>query len=396
MCLRSKEDYDGELIKGNVMFKRIRPIIVKEFRQIRRDKRSLGVLIILPAFLLFLIGYALNFDVKHISLAVYDQDRTHVSREFIQSIVNNEYFEYNHAATSDEEIDRLLDEGETLIAIVIPPQFSKNILAGSDATIQILVDGSNANTATTALGYLSGIIQNYSTNLTAKFLQRAGRPARGGFSPIDFRPNVWYNPELATAKFLVPGLIGFILMITAVISTALSVVREKERGTIEQIMVSPLNTAEVIIGKTIPYLLIGLIASALILLVGFLLFDITIKGNFLWLYLGIILFLLGALGQGLLISTIAETQQIAFIMSVFSSLLPTFLLSGFVFPIRSMPLLLQILSNAAPAKFFLTVVRSVILKGVGPAAFWDQLIFLTLFAAAMIGISSLRLKKRNR
>lgn len=378
------------------MFKRIRPIIVKEFRQIRRDKRSLGVLIILPAFLLFLIGYALNFDVKHISLAAYDQDRTHISREFIQSIVNNEYFEYNHAATSDEEIDRLLDEGEALIAIVIPPQFSKNILAGTDATIQILVDGSNANTATTALGYLSGIIQNYSTNLTAKFLQRAGRPARGGFSPIDFRPNVWYNPELATAKFLVPGLIGFILMITAVISTALSVVREKERGTIEQIMVSPLSTAEVIIGKTIPYLLIGLIASALILLVGFLLFDITIKGNFLWLYLGITLFLLGALGQGLLISTIAETQQIAFIMSVFSSLLPTFLLSGFVFPIRSMPLLLQILSNAAPAKFFLTVVRSVILKGVGPAAFWDQLIFLTLFAAAMIGISSLRLKKRNR
>ena len=375
------------------MFKRIRPIIIKEFRQIRRDKRSLGVLLVLPAFLIFLIGYALNFDVKHISLAVYDQDRTQTSREFIQSFVNNEYFEYNYDVTDEGEIDKLLGEGKALIAIVIPPDFSKSILANRDATVQILIDGSNANTATTAIGYLNGIIQNFSGKLTAKALQRVGREL---FPPVDFRPKVWYNPELVSAKFLVPGLIGFILMISAVVSTSLSVVREKERGTIEQIMVSPLNTAEVIIGKTLPYLLVGLLASALVLVVGFLLFDISIKGSLLWLYAGIVLFLLAALGQGLLISTIAETQQVAFIMSVFSSLLPTFLLSGFVFPIRSMPIVLHILSNVAPAKFFLIVVRSVILKGVGPSAFWEQLIFLIMFASATIGISSLRLQKRIR
>lgn len=374
------------------MFIRIRPIFMKEFRQIRRDKRSLGVLLVLPAFLIFLIGYALNFDVKHISLAVYDQDRTETSRKFIQSFVNNEYFEYNYGVTDEGEIDNLLGKGKALLAVVIPPDFSRRILANRDATVQILIDGSNANTATTAIGYLSGIIQSFSSKLTAKVLQRAGREL---FSPVDFRPNVWYNPELATAKFLVPGLIGFILMISAVVSTSLSVVREKERGTIEQIMVSPLSTAQVIIGKTLPYLLVGLAASALVLVVGFLLFDISIKGSLFWLYAGIVLFLLAALGQGLLISTIAETQQVAFIMSVFSSLLPTFLLSGFVFPIRSMPMVLQWLSNVAPAKFFLIVVRSVILKGVGPLAFWDQLIFLTIFASATIGISSLRLRKRT-
>lgn len=375
------------------MFKRIRPIIIKEFRQIRRDKRSLGVLLALPAFLVFLIGYALNFDVKHISLAVYDQDKTQTSREFIQSFVNNEYFEYNYSITSEEEIDQLLGKGNALIAIVIPPNFSKAILAGRDATVQILVDGSNANTSTTALGYLSAVIQNFSSTLNAKIMRRVGREM---FSPIDFRPRVWYNPELASAKFLVPGLIGFILMISAVVSTSLSVVKEKERGTMEQIMVSPLSTTEVVLGKTVPYLVIGLAGSVLVLLVGFLQFDIVIRGSLFWLYVAIALFLLAALGQGILISTIAETQQVAFIMSVFSSFLPTFLLSGFVFPIRSMPIVLQILSNAAPAKFFLSVVRSVILKGVGPSAFWDQLIFLTIFASATIGISALRLQKKGR
>lgn len=374
------------------MLKRLRPIIVKEFRQIRRDKRSLGVLLALPAFLIFLIGYALNFDVKHIALAVYDQDKTKTSREFIQAFVNNEYFEYAHAVASEKEIDELLARGQALVVLVIPPQFSKNILAARDAAVQILVDGSNANTATTAIGYLSSIIQSYSSTLTARVLQRVGRRL---VVPIDFRPKVWYNPELATAKFLIPGLIGFILMISAVVSTSLSVVKEKERGTFEQIMVSPLRTGEVIIGKTIPYLLIGLLASVFILMVGFLLFDISVRGSFLWLYAGIVLFLLAALGQGLLISTIAQTQQVAFIMSVFSSLLPTFLLSGFVFPIRSMPIALQILSNVAPSKFFLIVVRSVMLKGVGPSAFWEQLIYLAIFAGVMIGISSRRLQKRG-
>jgi ABC-2 type transport system permease protein len=278
-----------------------------------------------------------------------------------------------------------------MIAIVIPTNFSHNLLAGRDATVQILIDGSNANTATNALGYVSAIVQTYSSNLASKVLGRMGREM---FVPIDFRPKIWYNPELSTAKFLVPGLIGFILMISAVISTSLSVVREKERGTMEQMIVSPLLTVEIIIGKTITYLIIALVASAFVLIAGFILFDVAIRGSILWLYLGILIFLIGGLGQGLLISTVTHNQQVAFMVSVFSSLLPSFLLSGFVFPIRSMPLVLQIIANVTPARFFLVVVRSIILKGAGPSAYWDQLLYMAIFAAIMITISSVRLLKK--
>ncbi|MBI1807151.1 MAG: ABC transporter permease [Ignavibacteria bacterium] len=375
-----------------MIIKRIRPIVVKEFRQIRRDPRSLIILLVFPAVLVMLIGYALNFDVKHISLAVFDQSKSAQSREFIRSFSNVEYFDVAYAVESYREADRLLSEGKVMIALVIPSDFSRDLTAGHDADIQILVDGSNANTATTAIGYATILVQTYSSTLASRVMERQGREL---FLPIDVRPRVWYNPELSSAKFLVPGLIGFILMISAVISTSLSVVREKERGTIEQIIVSPLTTIEVILGKTIAYLMIALLAATFVLVTGFLLFDISIRGSIIWLYTGIVIFLLGALGQGLLISTIAQTQQVAFMISVFSSLLPSFLLSGFVFPIRSMPLVLQIISNITPSKFFLVVVRSVILKGVGPSAFWDQLVYMAIFATVTVTISSMRLLKKG-
>jgi ABC-2 type transport system permease protein len=375
-----------------MIFKRIRPVVVKEFRQIWRDPRSLIVLLVFPGILVLFIGYALNFDVKHISLAVFDQDRTARSREFIRSFSNTEYFDLNYSVESYREVDVLLDEGKALIGIVIPTNFSKNLLAGRDATVQLLVDGANSNTATATISYASAIIQGYSTRLASGVLARSGREI---YQPIDFRPKIWYNPELLTAKFLVPGLIGFLLMLSGVISTSLSVVREKERGTLEQIMVSPLRTIEVTLGKTLAYLIIALLASVLVLVVGFVFFDIEARGSLFWLYAGILIFLLGALGQGLLISTITETQQVAFMISVFSALLPAFLLSGFVFPIRSMPIVLQIISNVMPVKFFLVIVRSVVLKGAGLSAFWDQLVFLAIFAAVMITISSMRLLRKT-
>jgi len=374
-----------------MILKRIKPIVKKEFLQIWRDKRSLSVLLLFPALLIMVAGYALNFNVKHISTAIFDQDKSSQSREFIQNFSNTEYFDINYSVENYKEIDNLLNEGKAMIAIVIPTNFSHNLLAGRDATVQILIDGSNANTATNTIGYVSAIIQTYSSKLAAQVLARMGREM---FVPIDFRPKIWYNPELNTAKFLVPGLIGFILMISAVISTSLSVVREKERGTMEQMMVSPLLTVEIIVGKTITYLIIALIASAFVLITGFIFFDVAIRGSILWLYVGILIFLLGGLGQGLLISTVTHNQQVAFMVSVFSSLLPSFLLSGFVFPIRSMPLVLQIIANVTPAKFFLVVVRSIILKGAGPSAYWDQLIYMAIFAVIMITISSVRLLKK--
>ncbi|MDI6804122.1 MAG: ABC transporter permease [Bacteroidota bacterium] len=374
-------------------FKRIRPIIIKEFRQIRRDKRSLGVLLVFPAFLVLLIGYALNFDVKHISVAVFDQDKTQSSREFVRSFSNSEYFDFNYSVQSYDEIDKLLDEGKVLVVFVIPTNFSEELLAGRDAKLQILVDGSNSNTATTAIGYSNAIVQAYSMRIALETLARSGKEL---YVPIDLHPKVWYNPELISAKFLVPGLIGFILMLSSVVSTSLSVVREKERGTMDQMMVSPLKTGEIILGKTISYLIIALVASVLVLLIGYFFFDISIRGSIIWLYVGIFIFLLAALGQGLLISAISHTQQVAFIISVFSTLLPALILSGFVFPIRSMPIALQIISNVTPPKFFLIVIRDVILKGVGPAAFWEQLVYMAIFAAITLSLSTrLLLKKAN-
>jgi ABC-2 type transport system permease protein len=373
--------------------KRVKPIIVKEFRQIRRDKRSLGVLLVFPAFLVLLIGYALNFDVKHISVAIFDQDKTQTSRDFVGSFTNSEYFDVNYSVESYKEIDDLLDQSKALVAVVIPTNFSKEILAGRNTQLQILVDGSNSNTATTAIGYFNTIVQTYSAKLAVKVLQKQGREL---YSPIEIKPKVWYNPELISAKFLVPGLIGFILMLSAVVSTSLSVVREKERGTMDQMMVSRLHTGEIILGKTISFLIIALFASALVLLIGYFFFDISIRGSILWLYVGIFIFLLASLGQGLLISAIAHTQQVAFIISVFSTLLPALILSGFVFPIRSMPYALQIISNLTPPKYFLIVIRDVILKGAGVGAFWDQLVYMLIFAAVTLGISSRLLLKKAK
>lgn len=371
--------------------RRIRPIVIKEFRQIRRDKRSLGVLLVFPALLVLLIGYALNFDVRHISVAIFDQDRTPASRHFVDSFVHSGYFDYNYAVRSYEELGALLDREKALIAVVIPPDFADNLLANRDATLQILVDGSNSNTATTAIGYINAVIQTYSANIATTTLARYGQEP---YVPIHLQPRVWYNPELLSAKFLVPGLIGFILMLSAVVSTSLSVVREKERGTMDQMMVSRLQTEEIILGKTISYLIIALVASVLVLLIGYIFFDISIRGNLLWLYMTILIFLIAALGQGLLISTVAQTQQVAFIISVFTTLLPSLILSGFIFPIRSMPAVLQVLSNLSPPKFFLIALRDIILKGVGPSVFWQQLVYLSLFAALTLGISSVRLLRK--
>jgi len=365
--------------------RRIKPIIVKEFRQVRRDRVSLFILLLLPTFLMLVIGYALNFDVKHITLAVYDNDRSSASREFIRGFGNSGYFDMAGYARSNREIDAMLESGVARAAIVIPADFSKNLLADRDVAVQVVMDGTNSNTATSALGYINTIIQTYSAGIRAKFMARKGIEM---YVPIDLRPKVWYNPELASAKFLIPGFIGFILMLSAVVSTALSVVREKEQGTMEQLAVSPLETMEILIGKTVPYLIIALISSALVLLMGFFLFNVGVRGELAWLYVGIVVFLLAALGQGLLISSFARTQQVAFMMAILSSVLPTFLLSGLVFPIRSMPWLLQMLSNITPTKFFIVVIRGVMLKGLGPEAFWRELLYMLIFAIVTLAIAA--------
>ncbi len=368
----------------------IAPIIKKEFLQISRDKRALGILIFLPAFLLVMVGYALNFDVKHLSVAVYDEDRSSQSREFVARITQSEYLDLKEWLAGERDIDRALEAGEASIVIVIPRNFSDNLSSGRESEIQVIIDGANSNTAAIAQGIINLAAQDYSNRILLAWLEKKGKSIA---LPIRLEPKLWYNPELKSAKYLVPGLFGLILMIVTVVSTSLSIVREKELGTMEQLKTSPLWSNEIILGKTIPYLVISILAATIIVVMGWMLFDVSVRGNILLLYLAIVVFLLGGLGQGMLISNVAQTQQVAFIMSVFSSLLPSFLLSGFVFPLSSMPWFLQVISSVIPTKFFLTIVRSVILKGVGIPSVWEQFLYLGLFAAVTIGVSTLRLHR---
>ena len=369
----------------------ILPIARKEFRQIRRDKRALGLLLVIPAIMLVMFGYALNFDVKHSAIAVDDEGNTKTSREFIQLFFSSEYFDYAFQIRDSREMNTLLDNGTVAGAIVIPRDFSDNLAAGNEAPIQIIVDGSNANTATTILGYISAIVQQYSQGVVMKSFSRTG--GHQIVDPIDLQPRIWYNPELRSAKFLVPGLIAFILTIAAVVSTSLAVVREWETGTVEQIIVSPVKPAELILGKIVPYTVIALISTVTILLAGYILFDVAIKGSFVWLFIVTLVFLIGSLGLGLLISSIAGTQQVAFMIAVLATMLPTFILSGFVFPIRNMPPVIQAVTYLIPARYFLVALRSIILKGVGPSAFWDQFLYLIGYAVLALVASSARMKK---
>ena len=372
------------------MIDRLLPIIKKEFRHIRRDKRVLAVLTLVPAGLLLLNGYALNFDVNHIKTAVVNQDKTARSRDFINSFVTSGYFDYTQDLATSEEATHMLDDGHVRMVLVVPSGFSDHLLANEAVSIQILVDGMDANSATTIVGFAQVVTLQYSQKIVLANLAKIGR---ANYIPINVEGRIWYNPELKSAKFLVPGLIAFILAITAVIATSLSIVREKERNTIEQINVSPVHSFDFIMGKLIPYALISLVAAALVLLAAYVLFGVVIKGSVLLLFGATLLFIVAALSIGLLVSTISDSQQVAFQIAAVVSILPTILLSGFVFPIRSMPWWLQILSNVTPAKFYLVILRSILLKGVGLAAFWEQIVYLLLFATVLLTISTLRFKR---
>lgn len=375
------------------MFNRIIAITRKEFRQIGRDRRSLGILIFIPAFMLLMFGYAVNFDVRDISLAVYDEDESTLSREFIDAFVHSGYFDLRYHLDSPGEIDRLLDRGIVRIAIVIPPDFSERIHTGRDVHVQVLIDGANASAAATVMGYVSTIFQNFSMELmAAEFLTATGAAI---VHPIDYHPRVWYNPELRSPVFLIPGLIAFILMVTSAVSTSLSIVREKELGTMEQIAVSSIHPVELILGKILPFVVTSIISTVFILIGGYVLFGVGVAGSFLLLSILILLFLFVALGWGLMISTTSDTQQVAFMKALTTTMLPTFILSGFVFPIHNMPVAIQVITYAVPARYFLDALRAIMVKGVGLTFFWEQIIALSIFGFILVIASTIRMNRRG-
>ena len=361
----------------------------KELRQIRRDRRTLLILLFVPAFFLLIYGYALNFDIRNVPLAVQDNDRSSGSREVVSAFLNSGYFRLVAAPPDDDEIVRLLNTGRARAVLVIPARFGADAAAATPTALQLIINGDNANTATTVMGYAVNLIGSIS--LRYELQARVASP-RGPLLTIE--PRVWYNPELRSTLFLVPGLIAYIAMLTAVVSTALSVVREKEVGTMEQVRMSPIGALPYVLGKTVPYYVISLISSRSIVALSMLLFEMPMRGSWVVLLGAVSLFLVGALGFGLLISTLAETQQVAFQVALITSYLPTLMLSGFIFPIASMPAFLQGVTYVVPARYFLVALRAIVLKGAGVDAFWRELVALAVFAVVILGLASLRLRRQ--
>jgi ABC-2 type transport system permease protein len=369
--------------------RKVRAVAAKEIHQVLRDRRTLLILLFVPAFFLLVYGYALNFDLRHIRLAVQDNDRSSASRELISAFVNSGYFDYAGDVPNAEAISSVIDWDAARAVLVIPGGFAGHAASGRPANVQLIVNGDNANTATTVVGYALGIV----TALSARYEVQANlRSARGALLTLE--PRVWYNPELRSALFLVPGLIAYIAMLTAVVSTALSVVREKEAGTMEQVRMSPIGPVAYVLGKTVPYFAISLAAALGVVLLSMMLFDLPMRGSWAVLLGSVSLFLVGALAFGVLISTIADTQQVAFQLALLTSYLPTLMLSGFIFPIASMPPVLQAVTYVVPARYFLVTLRGILLKGVGPAALWEQLLAMIIFAVVILGLASLRLRRQ--
>jgi ABC-2 type transport system permease protein len=360
----------------------------KEFRQIARDRRSLMVLLFVPAFFLLLYGYALNFDVQNVHLAVHDNDRSAASRDLVNAFVRSGYFRQIADVSSRREYEALIDRGDARIALVIPAGFQRDLLSGRRVPVQVIINGDNSNTATTVMGYALTILQ------TASSQHQAATSMRAGGAPLTVESRVWYNPQLRSALFLIPGLIAYIGMISSVVSTSLSVVREKERGTLEQVRMAPLGTGSYIIGKTLPYFAISLATSVFIVIASMFLFGLPMNGSWLVLILALSLYLAGALGLGLMISTIAESQQVAFQLAVLASFLPTMILSGFVFPIASMPAPIQAITLVVPARYFIVALRSIVLKGAEISTFWTELVALAVYAALMLSLASKRLARQ--
>jgi ABC-2 type transport system permease protein len=379
--------------------KRILAVARKEFRQISRDPLSLGMLLGVPAMMLLLYGYALNFDVRHVSLAVQDLDQSAASRELVRAFTNSTYFDLAASLPAGADLEALTRRRKARAVLVIPEGFAQSVQAGRQGDAQLLLDGTDSQTATTVLGYANAVIAEENVRLTTSALRSAPGTVASGSSAsaltpaIDYRPRVWFNPELKSTQFLVPGLIGFILMLTAVLSTALSVVREKERGTMTQLRVTPLGPQQLILGKTLPYVAISLTATVIILAAARILFGVEIKGPYLDLFAVTLVYIIGALGYGLLVSSLADTQALAFQAGALTSMLPAIFLSGFIFPIRMMPVPLRILSYVVPTRYYLVCIRGIILKGAGLSYYRSQLLALVLFAGIVLVLAALLLRR---
>lgn len=370
--------------------------IKKEFLQFKRDKRMFGVILIAPVIQLVFLGYAATLDVKNVKMAVWNQDKSYTSREFLNKYEKSGYFTVTHYVSSYNEINELIDNGEVLMAIIIPEDFEKNIYSNKTAGLQSIFDGSDGNKALIAAGYSQGITSSFGVNIVTNFIERMG----GKNSPLTKLPAIeaetraWYNTDLTTRNYMLPGIVGLLIMVVTINLTSLAIVKEREIGTFEQLIVTPLKPYQIIIGKLVPFSILGFVSITIVMTVMRFWFNIQVQGSVFLLYGAAALFMLSTLGLGLFVSTISKTQQQATMTSFFAVMMPMIYLSGFSFPIENMPQWIQFITYVIPLRYFITIVRGIILKGNGFEQLYMEFLSLLIFGIVILLISSLRFRKK--
>lgn len=373
--------------------KTIYEFVIKELLQFKRDRKMLAVVFMAPILQLILLGYAANMDVDVVHTTIFDQDRTAASRKFIKNFDESGYFAIDYYASSYAEVTELIDKGKTLVAIVIPNDFEKKLSRRETVTIQTLFEGSDGNKSSIALGYIQGITNRYSQLIVNETKDKYGMklPLAGSLVP---EVRVWYNPEMKTQNYMVPGIMGLILMITTLSLMSMAVVREREIGTLEQLIVTPIKPYQLILGKLIPFTIIGFVVMIIVMIIMTQWFGIVVRGSRLFLLFTALLFVLSNLGLGLFLSTVSKTQNQAMMASVFALMMPMIYLSGFAFPIENMPEVVQYITYLIPLRYFITILRGIVLKGIGFTSLWLETLILFGMGAGILILSSLRFSKK--
>lgn len=373
--------------------KSILNFIKKEFLQFKRDPKMFGIILIAPVVQLIFLGYAANLDIEKIKLVVYDQDKTSTSRKLINDLTSSGYFVAQDFVNDYNSVTKYLDYNKAIVALVIPNDFEKNLSRKETAKIQAIFDATDGNTASIAAGYLQQIILQFAKNNVFEMMQRSGNiliPV-GSITP---EIRIWYNPTLKTRNYMVPGIVGLLLSIVTLLLTSLAVVKEKEIGTMEQLIVTPLKPYQIIIGKLVPFILLGFVSITIVLTAMRVIFDIPVKGDIFFLFISAFFYILSTLGLGLFVSTISKTQQQAMMIAVFAVMMPMVFLSGFAFPVENMPKIIQYISYVIPLKYFINIIRGVISKGLGFYDLWLNALVLFIMGILILILSSLRFQRR--
>lgn len=372
--------------------RRTKAMFQKEFRHIVRDSRSLIMALILPMFQMLLFGYALNLDVDRIPTLIYDADRSAASRALIERFHGSRFFEIKGFVDDYGAIEKGIDKSQVLMGLAIPRDYSQRLGASEKANIQILLDGSDSNTAAVALSYVESLVQNYALEVRS-----AGQDRHAGMRiapPVDTRLRIWYNNTLESKNYIVPGLIAAMMMVIAALLTSLTVAREWEMGTMEQLLSTPVRASEIVLGKMLAFFVVGVVDTIIAVLVGVFIYGVPFRGSPWTLALTTVIFLTGAFFWGILVSAVARSQTLAFQMGLVSTFLPSFLLSGFLYAIENMPVPIQVITHVVPARYFVTIVRGIFLKGVGLDVLWGETLFLVAFSGIVFWLATRKLRQK--